>query len=88
MLEKKCSHCHPACKTCTGPTVDKCFTCSSGYFFDEATNSCNTYCPNISTYPDGDPANRCTKCVAPCETCRTATVCTACYGGYYLKTES
>ncbi|EAR86996.2 transmembrane protein, putative (macronuclear) [Tetrahymena thermophila SB210] len=43
-IQNFCQTCHPACSSCTGPQINQCSSCNSGYYRNG--NSC--YCNNLS----------------------------------------
>lgn len=81
-----CQPCHSYCAVCTGPAVNECSQCNSGYYRKQGTTTCvvASGCPAL-TYPDTS-SNVCESCHAYCTVCTGAAVsqCSQCATGYFL----
>ena len=83
-----CTNCDNACTKCTGPTQNECSACSSGYYLQPSSTSCQISCPP-GYWKDG--TNRiCAACHSACTECSGPNFnqCSACSTGYFLQPAS
>ncbi|KAG2466459.1 FRAS1 protein, partial [Polypterus senegalus] len=68
-----CSHCHPSCKECKGPSVSDCTTCHPLAIL--VNGHCTTSCLEGQYLND---VGYCIACNGQCLTCDSAQTCTSC----------
>uniref|UniRef100_A0A3Q3JNC6 Proprotein convertase subtilisin/kexin type 6 n=1 Tax=Monopterus albus TaxID=43700 RepID=A0A3Q3JNC6_MONAL len=83
--EMMCKPCHSSCRTCTGPSEEKCIQCAEGYLQQE-WRCVQTCSPGYySEEAAGVPNNMCHRCEQNCLSCGgPGTTCTKCKDGYSL----
>ena len=74
-----CHSCHNSCNTCSGTSSDECTSCATNLLAMDHT--CIAACPTGYMESSGS----CIACIADCDVCSSATVCTQCATGMMLS---
>ena len=77
-----CVSCHESCEKCTGPTLNDCLTCPSGYAMDPVQGVCVASCDGKNgKFVEG---GQCRDCPTGCKECVSSTMCLVCDSQSYL----
>ena len=80
-----CGNCNSACTKCFGTSSTQCTACSSGYYLQPSSTSCQISCP--PGYWKDDTNRICTACHSACSACSgpNSNQCSTCNPGYFLQ---